>query len=97
MKLNSLLFIHGFAFDSFWKHAVAHDRLVIDAVIILTLVQEMEFIDAFLIPVFDIGTVSKNVVAHERFVMDAATLLTLVEEIKLINAFIIHMFAIDTF
>ena len=36
-----------FAIDTFWKHEVAHDILVIDAVIMLTVVEEMKLIDAF--------------------------------------------------
>ena len=55
---------------------------MIDAVIILTLVQEMEFIDVFLIPVFDIGTVSKNALAYDCLVMSTVILLTLVEEME---------------
>ena len=41
-----------FANDTFFKHAVEHDRIVIGAVILLTLVAEMEFIDAFVIHMF---------------------------------------------
>ena len=33
--------------NTFWKQAVTNDRLVMDAVIILTLVEEMEWTDAF--------------------------------------------------
>ena len=44
--------IHVLFIDIFLKHSVAHDRLVMDAVIILTLVPEMELIDAFVMHVF---------------------------------------------
>ena len=81
----------------YFKYTIANNRLVIDAVIILTLVHEMEFIDVFVKPVFAIFPFLKNVVAHDKIVVDAATLLTLVEEIKLIDTFVIHMFAVDTF
>ena len=41
-----------FVVGTFLKHGVPQDRLVIDAAIILTLVQEMEIIDASVIHVF---------------------------------------------
>ena len=34
--------IHLFTNDTFWKHAVIHDRLVIDAVVIVVFIKEME-------------------------------------------------------
>ena len=43
-----------FAVDTFLKNAVEHDRLVMDAVIIHTLVAKVSFMDAFVIPVFAI-------------------------------------------
>ena len=45
-----------FANDAFSNYTVAHDRLEIDAVIILTLVEEMEVIDAFVKHVFATDT-----------------------------------------
>ena len=42
MELLDALITHVFAIDTFWKHAEAHDRLVLDAVITLTLVADME-------------------------------------------------------
>ena len=36
----------------FWKHALAHDCLVMDAVFLLTLVEEMKLIYAFKIHMF---------------------------------------------
>ena len=39
-----------FAIDTFWKHAVAHNRLVMDAV--LELIFLVEIMDAFVIHVF---------------------------------------------
>ena len=43
------LIMHMCAKDTLKNHAVAHDRLVIDAVVIQILVEEMEWIDAFLL------------------------------------------------
>ena len=39
--------IDAFVEETFRKHAVTHDKLVMDDVIILTFVAEMEVIDAF--------------------------------------------------
>ena len=50
-----------------------HCGLVIDAVIILALGEEMELIDAFIMHVFAIDKFWKLAVAHERLVMDAVT------------------------
>ena len=68
MDIIDAFFIPLFPIDTFLKLAVAHDRLVIDAIMYLTLVQEMEFIDAFVIHVFAINIFTKKVVAHDRFV-----------------------------
>ena len=68
-----------------------------DAVITLTLVAEMEVIDAFVIHVFAEDIFCKHAVAHDRLVMDAVIILTLVAEMELIDAFVIHVFAEDIF
>ena len=81
----------------FKNYAVANYRLDIDALIILTFVEEMELIHAFIIHVFAIYTFSKNEVANDRLVIDAVIMLTMKEEIELIDAFVIHMFAIYAF
>ena len=69
-------------------------RLVINAVNIMTLVEEIELIDAFGIHLFPIDTFLKLAVARDRLVMDAVTLLTMVAEM---DPFVRHGFAINTF
>ena len=69
-------------YDTFWKQAVEHDRLVIGAVIILRLVEEIESIDVFVIHLFANGTFWKHTVTHDILVMDAVIILTLVKEMK---------------
>ena len=42
LELIDAFLIHVFANDTFWKHAVAQDRLVMDAVGILTFVAQKQ-------------------------------------------------------
>ena len=76
MEFIDTFITHAFDNDTFWKYAVAQDRLVIDGVIILKLVEEMELIDAFVIHAFAIDIFWKHAEAHNRLVMDAVTILT---------------------
>ena len=66
---------------------------MIDAVIVLTLVEEMELVDAFVIYVFDNDTFGKLAVAHDRLMMDTVSILTLVPEMKFKDAFVMGVFA----
>ena len=75
------------------KVSKAHDRFVMDAMTILTLVAEMKFIDAFVMDVFAKDKFWNHAVARNRLVI-GAVILTLVEEIKLIDAFVVHGFFI---
>ena len=65
--------------DLFWKHAVAHERLLIDALTILTLQAKIEFTDEFVTRKVSNDIFLKNEVAMDRLVIDAVTTLTLVE------------------
>ena len=73
-----------------------HCGLVIDAVIILALVEKMELIDTLIMYVFAIYTFSKLAVAHDILVINAVIFLTKIEKMELIDAFIIHVFVIHT-
>ena len=61
------------------KACSSNDRLVMNAVILLTLIDEMEWLVAFL-NVFFNDTFGKHAVAHDRLVMDAVILVTIVDE-----------------
>ena len=63
----------------------------------MTLVQEMELMDAFIIQVFENEKFWKLAGAHDRLVMDAVTILKLDAEMKLFDAFVMDVFAKDTF
>ena len=82
---------------TFWKHVVAYDILVIDAVIMLTSVAEIELLDVFVIHVFASDTFWKLPVALDRLAIDALIILTLVAEMKIVNAFVKQVFASDMF
>ena len=84
-----------FFIDTLGKYAV-HDRLVMDAVVILTLVDNMEIIDEFVITLFINDNFLKHAVAHDRLVIDDVRVLTLAEKIELIDAHVIHAFDNDT-
>ena len=96
MEKNDAFVIHAFWNETFSKHTGAHNRLVIDAVTLLTLVAEMLWTDTLLIQKRLNYTFWKHVVAHDRLVIDTVIILTLVEEMKWIDAFVTHVFSKNT-
>ena len=82
--------IQKFSNDTFWKHAVVPDRLMIAVVSILALVAEMELNDAFVILVFWNETFLKHLGAHNRLVIVAVTFLTVVAGMLWTDALLIQ-------
>ena len=59
-----------------------HDRVEIGAVIKLTLVEEMEFIDVFVIHLFTNDTFWQHAVVHDKLVLYDVVILVLMKEIE---------------
>ena len=60
-----------------------------DAVIILSLVKEMELMDTFVMHMCAKDTFEKHAVAHDRLVIDDIVIQILVEKMELIDAFLL--------